>query len=68
MSMKKKKPGTRWITGVQRAQLQKVLRYTASLVAANNKLPLVVQPMTAADIVAFNGVNTRAAALLLLKA
>jgi hypothetical protein len=68
VSMRKPRPGRRWITGVQRAQLQKVFKYTNSLVAANGKLPLAQQPMTAQDIIAFQGVNTRAGALLLLLA
>lgn len=53
MSMKKKKPGQRWITGLPRAQIGKALRILNSIVKQNIAQPANARPITvqqAADI------------------
>lgn len=67
MSMKKKAPGKRWITGIQRAQLRRLKLLNRSVLTANNKLPLLQQPMVAGDKTIFDNFDTVVAGLLLLK-
>jgi hypothetical protein len=67
MSMKKKSPGVRWITGKQRAELQKMNRWLTSILAANNAQPVNARPMTAQQVIDFATVGVDVAAMLLLK-
>lgn len=67
MSMRKKPPGHTWITGIQRAQMQKMQRYLNSIPTANGKQPAGKQPMTGAQLIDFSECLTAVQALLALK-
>lgn len=67
MSMKKKKPGTRWITGVQRAQLRKIKLQCNGILVANAKQPGNAQPLTLQQTDDFNAIIGDCLILLNLK-
>lgn len=67
MSMKKKSPGKRWITGVARAQLQRCITHLNGLLRANLKQPVAARPLTNQQQADFNSAVTDCQALLVLK-
>lgn len=66
MSLRKKRPGKRWVTGIPRAQCQKVIKLLNSLTAAQTRLGggLPINPAMVGD---FNQVKVDMIALLNLQ-
>ena len=60
MSLRKKKPGTRWVTGIPRAQLQKLIRLISSLLAQDGKLLPPLSPFQDSDRLTFSNAKTAA--------
>jgi hypothetical protein len=67
MSFKKKKPGNIWVTGKQRAELQKMKLWIASQLAANQAQPMGAQPISALGIAAYQAMQTQIPIMLNLK-
>lgn len=60
MSLRKKKPGTRWVTGIARAQLQRIIKLTTSLLAQDAKLLAPLSPFNDQERLAFTNCKTAA--------
>lgn len=67
MSMKKKLPGKRWVTGIQRQQLQRIITHANGCVRSNLAQPADKRPMTNQQQADFLAVVADCQALLALK-
>jgi hypothetical protein len=66
MSLRRKRPGKFWVTGIPRAQLRKINLLLSSLIAQQGKLAPAVVPITPQMIGDFNQVKVDIQALLLV--
>jgi hypothetical protein len=67
MSFKKKGPGKKWVTGKQRAELQKMKVWINSQIAANNAQPANARPISDLGMAAYQAMQTQIPIMLNLK-
>jgi hypothetical protein len=70
MSLRKKRPGNKWVTGLPNAQMQKTIVLLRSILAQDAKLaPFQAQlsPLTDADRTDFNKVITDCEDLVIMR-
>ncbi len=66
MSFKKKKPGNKWVTGKQRAELQKMKLWLVSQMKANAAQPIGAQPISELGLATYNAFQAEVLLLLSL--
>jgi len=67
VSFKKKAPHKIWVTGKQRAELQKMKRWINSQIAANNAQPANAQPISMLGMAAYTAFQAQIPVMLNLK-